>query len=59
MSVHFKKVCYSVDEIICDVPCNTKHNKTQPHTVMQGFAKNVMIGLGQAKSKYTTICQIY
>jgi len=43
MSIHYKKQCIIVDDIICNVPCETKWNKTQPNIVMQGFAKNVVI----------------
>jgi len=43
MSVHFKKQCIVVDDIICNVPCETKWNKTQPNIVMQGFAEKVLI----------------
>ena len=32
-----------MDDIICNVPCETKWNKTQPNIVMQGFAKDVVI----------------
>jgi len=30
-------------DIICDVPIETKWNKTQPNIVMRGFAKTVEI----------------
>lgn len=43
MSVHFKKKCYIVDDIFCTIPCNTKHSKTQPHIVMQGFASTISV----------------
>lgn len=43
MSVHFKKVCYVVDDIYCRVPCNTKWSKTQPNLRMEGFAEEVRI----------------
>ena len=43
MSVHFKKSCTVVDDIICQVPCETKWKKTQPRLVMQGFANSVKI----------------
>ncbi len=32
-----------VDNIICNVTCQTKWNKTQPNLVMQGFCKEVII----------------
>jgi hypothetical protein len=41
MSVHFKKSCTVVDDVICEVPCETKWKPTQPRLVMQGFAREV------------------
>lgn len=41
MSIHFKGRCYPASNIICNVPCETKWNKTQPNLVMRGFAKNI------------------
>lgn len=32
-----------VDDIVCLVPCETKHNKIQPKIVMRGFANKVTI----------------
>lgn len=43
MSVHFKNACSVVDNIICQVPCETKWNARQPNLVMQGFCSNVII----------------
>lgn len=43
MSVHFKKSCTVVDDVICNVPCETKWKNTQPRLIMQGFANNVRI----------------
>jgi len=43
MSIHFKKTCSVVDDVICKVPCETKWNKIQPNLVMRGFAKEVVI----------------
>lgn len=43
MSVHFKKQCYVVKDIICLVPCETKWNARQPSLVMRGYASNVEI----------------
>lgn len=41
MSVHFMKQCIPCENVICNVPCETKRNKTQPFLVLQGFAKNI------------------
>lgn len=43
ITVHFKKRCINVDNIICKVPCESKFSKTQPKLVMEGFAKDVKI----------------
>lgn len=43
MSVHFRDACYVVNDIICEVPCETKWNKTQPNLVMRGFANRLVI----------------
>lgn len=43
MSIHFKGTCTVVDDIICEVPCETKWKPTQPNLVMQGFATEVII----------------
>lgn len=43
MSIHFKNTCTVVDDIKCEVACETKWRKTQPYLVMQGFAKTVEI----------------
>ncbi len=43
MSVHFRGKCYVVDDVWCDVPCQTKWNKTQPNLVMQGWAAEVYV----------------
>jgi hypothetical protein len=43
MTVHFRNQCIPVGSIVCKTPCESKRNKTQPHLVMQGFAKEVRI----------------
>lgn len=43
MSIHFKNKCTVVDEIECNVPCETKWKIRQPKLVMQGYASNVTI----------------
>lgn len=43
MSIHFRKSCTIVDNVVCEVSCETKWSKTQPMLVMQGFCENVMI----------------
>jgi hypothetical protein len=41
MSIHFKNSCVVVDDVICNVPCETKWKLRQPRLVMQGYATNV------------------
>ncbi len=43
MSVHFRDKCTVVDDVVCEVPCETKWKPVQPRLIMQGFAKNVVI----------------
>jgi len=43
MSIHFRKSCIIVDNVVCNVPCETKWNKRQPMLVMQGKAKSVKV----------------
>ena len=43
MSVHFRNFCTVVDNVICNVPCETKWKNTQPRLIMQGWATNVKI----------------
>lgn len=43
MSIHFKKQCIPVENIICQVPCETKRNKIQPYLVLQGFATEIIL----------------
>lgn len=49
MSVHFKGKCMKADNVECNVPSETKWNKTQPNLVVQGFATSVEIINGVAK----------
>lgn len=41
LSIHWRKLCSIVDEVVCNVPCNSKNNKRQPHCVMVGKAYNI------------------
>jgi hypothetical protein len=41
MSIHFKNTCCIVDDVVCNVPCETKWKSRQPKLVMQGFASSV------------------
>jgi hypothetical protein len=43
LSIHFRGTCHSVDDILCYVTTESKHNKRQPFLVMQGHAAMVRI----------------
>lgn len=43
MTVHFKKTCTVVYDVICNVPCETKWSEAQPKLVMRGFATSVEV----------------
>jgi hypothetical protein len=43
MSIHWNKSCHVVDNVVCEVPCETKWNKRQPQLVMRGWAKELVI----------------
>lgn len=43
MSFHCQKQCIPVDDVICNVPCETKWNKTQPYLIMRGYCKSFKI----------------
>lgn len=43
MSVHFRGTCHVVNDVQCNVPCESKWNKRQPNLVMRGWAKDVII----------------
>ena len=49
LSVHFREKCYRVDDVVCEVPTESKWNKTQPNLVMQGWAKSLDIENNVAK----------
>lgn len=51
MSIHFRDKCAVVDNVICNVPCETKWKNRQPRLVMQGFCKEVEIKNGIAYIK--------
>lgn len=42
-SVHFRERCYMVESIACFRNAFSKVNKRQPHAVMQGFAKKIIV----------------
>ena len=43
MSVHYRGKCMIADDVICEVPIETKWNKTQPNLVLRGFAESLEI----------------
>lgn len=36
LSIHYRKQCHLVHDIVCNVPTKTKTRKTQPRCVMAG-----------------------
>jgi hypothetical protein len=49
LSVHWKGKCHLVHHILCAVKLETHHQKKQPHCILRGFARQVLIheGLGE------------
>lgn len=43
MSVHFRGKCHIVTDVMCLVPCWSKHRTRQPRCVMEGRAKDVVL----------------
>lgn len=43
MTVHFRDSCTLTQNVICQVPCETKWNKRQPNLVMKGKCKEIEI----------------
>lgn len=48
MSVHFRDKCIIVKDVICNRECFSKWNERQPHIVMKGLAKDVIVKNGKA-----------
>jgi len=48
MTVHFRGQCIPAFDVECKVKCETKRNKTQPHLVLQGYCKDVLLEEGKA-----------
>jgi hypothetical protein len=48
MTIHFKNKCIQVDNVICNVPCESKFRQIQPKLIMRGWASkvNVKDGVG-------------
>lgn len=44
LTVHWKNTCHLVNNISCDVPTETHHQKKQPRCVIRGWAKSISIG---------------
>lgn len=43
MTVHVKSRCLIAVHVVCNVPCRTKQNKTQPMLVMTGKTTRVTV----------------
>jgi len=48
MTLHWGGACHPVDDIVCNVDCETKWNNKMPVLVLQGWANNVEIINGKA-----------
>ncbi len=48
MTVHFRKSCIPVKDIVCNVGAETKWNKRQPYLIMRGFCSDVKVKEGVA-----------
>jgi hypothetical protein len=44
MTVHFRNKCYLAHSLTCMPHTQMKINKTQPHVVMQGWAREITLG---------------
>ncbi len=42
-TVHWKGTCHITEQIICNVPSESKSNKRQPYAVMRGWASDVIV----------------
>lgn len=43
MSVHFRNTCYKVQNVVCEVPTETKWNKTQPNLIVRGWCNEIEV----------------
>jgi hypothetical protein len=48
VSIHYKKQCILVENIVCDVKTWGHINKRQPRFVIKGFARNIDVKDGIA-----------
>lgn len=43
MTIHFKKECTIVKNIVCHTTCESKWNKSQPYLTMRGWSSQIKI----------------
>lgn len=43
LSVHYRGKCHRVKDTVCNIPTETKWNKTQPNLVVRGWVKSLEI----------------
>lgn len=48
MSVHWRGACHIVDNVVCNVPSQSKQRKRQPRVVMAGKAESMTVRDGIA-----------
>ena len=41
LSIHYNKSCTKVNNIICNVPTESKWNNTQPNLVLRGYCNDI------------------
>lgn len=49
LSVHWQGKCHLVNHVLCAAKIETHHQKRQPHCILRGFARQVMIFGGVGK----------
>lgn len=48
LSIHWRGACHIVKEIDCAVPIRSRNRKVQPHCVMAGKCKDILVYDGVA-----------
>lgn len=43
LSIHYEGKCHVVDHIDCATRCESHHQNRQPHCIMRGMARNVLV----------------
>ena len=43
ISIHYRDKCITAKDVVCDVPLESKWNKSQPNLVLRGFCSKLYI----------------